>query len=552
MTAELGEAVVPIRATVDKLDKDLSGVREKLGKAVLSFGRGLGKAAILAPAAAITAVGVAAAGTAVELVDMAGEFQDATNAIITGTGAGGESLTAMEQTVKDLAGSAAGLNRDFGELGAVVAEVNTRTGATDETLEQFSNGILNLSRLAGGEAVENVQLVTRVMGDWDVGMDDSSRLMDQLFGASQAFGIGVDELARKVVQFGAPLRSMGFSLEESIALFGKWEKEGVNAELAIGSLRIAAGHFAREGIDLKEGLEETILAIQTASSESEGLALAMKVFGARAGPDMAAAIREGRFELEGAIEALQGTSGGLQDAADRSLTVAERFDLVKKQGLLALLPVGEAVLDLAEDAMPALQEILKAAQPILEDFAGEFKDTLGPALTIIIDSLNRIAQATGLTNEEFSGADLILKALEVTLDLIITAIQTASVGMYLLADAVEFVAGQVKGSLAAISAFGNSLAGLGDDLPDWLIPGSPTPLEIGIRGLSQALQDLPDFDQKFTVSGAMVGAGGAGGNMTIVNVDGVSATSVTGGGDPADEAIRLTLQLLRQALGRSA
>jgi hypothetical protein len=34
--------------------------------------------------------------------------------------------------------------------------------------------------------------------------------MDKLFGAGQAFGIGLDSLAGKLVQFGAPLRQMGF------------------------------------------------------------------------------------------------------------------------------------------------------------------------------------------------------------------------------------------------------------------------------------------------------------------------------------------------------
>lgn len=55
---------------------------------------------------------------------------------------------------------------------------------------------------------------------------------------------------------------MGFSLEESAAMLGKWEKEGVNTELVIGSLRIAAGKFAKDNIPLRQGLLDTMAAIK--------------------------------------------------------------------------------------------------------------------------------------------------------------------------------------------------------------------------------------------------------------------------------------------------
>jgi TP901 family phage tail tape measure protein len=152
-------------------------------------------------------------------------------------------LENLEGIVKNLRRTTAGLNTDYATMGQVVADVNTRTGATGETLETLSGQILDMSRLTGTDAVENVRLLTRVMGDWDVQTDDSSALLNTLFAASQQTGIGVDKLANQVVQFGAPLRQMGFSLEESVALLGSWEQQGVRSELVLGSLRIAAGEF---------------------------------------------------------------------------------------------------------------------------------------------------------------------------------------------------------------------------------------------------------------------------------------------------------------------
>jgi len=55
-------------------------------------------------------------------------------------------------------------------------------------------------------------------------------------------------------------------------------------------------------------------------------------------------------------------------------------------------------------------------------------------------------------------------------------------------------------------------------LPDWLTPGSPTPFELGIRGIGDAMEDLsnkkiPAFQTGLLLSPALAGAGGSGGNL---------------------------------------
>lgn len=364
-----------IKSAYSELNQGASDVETSsisLSGALTNVGGIMQGAFVAAAGAAVVAVGAlvgAFAAVGASALSTAIDFQDATKSLIIGTGASGQALEDMEQSVKNLSASAAGLDTSFGDIGAVVAEVNTRTGLTGEALETLSGDILNFSRLTGGDAVKNTQLLTRVMGDWGVSMDDSAQLLDTIFGAGQAFGIGVEDLSAKVVQFGAPLRQMGFSLEESIAMFGKWEKEGVNAELAIGSLRIAAGKFANDNVPLQEGLQNTMDAIKGAATESEALAIAMDVFGARAGPDMAAAIRENRFELEGAIEALRGTEGGLSDATQRTLTFSDQWQIGMKTLRNALMPFGDALLDIINRVMPFFQSAIAKITPIIEGMA---------------------------------------------------------------------------------------------------------------------------------------------------------------------------------------
>lgn len=387
MAVKLADAVAYLRTDDKELksglgqaDTEVTGWAKKLSGAIGGAAVGIAAAAGAALVGATIAVGKAA-------WDMGQEYDSALDAIINGTGASGEALDAMGQSVRNLKTSAAGLGVSMEQIGATLAEVNTRTGATGNELEKLTGDILQFSRLTGTDSVKNVQLLTRTMGDWGVSMEDSGDLLDTIYGAGQAFGIGVDSLAGKLVQFGAPLRQMGFSLEESAAMLGKWEKEGVNTELVIGSLRIAAGKFARENIPLQDGLRQTMAAIKSAATESEGLAIAMEVFGARAGPDMAAAIREGRFELDGAIEALRGTQGGLADAAARTIGFQESWDIAMAKLADALIPLGSKMEELGVKLMPLLVAAIEAVIAVITPLIGWIVDG--------IDALFGMAEANG-------------------------------------------------------------------------------------------------------------------------------------------------------------
>lgn len=328
---------------LSKAGGDVSGFVSKVG--------GIAGGAALAGTAAL-ATGIAVVGKTAFDVGM--QYDEALDNIIKGTGASGEALDAMGQSVRNLNKSTAGLGHEMGDIGSVLAEVNTRTGATGQELEDMTGQILKFSRVTGADGVKATRDITRLMGDWGKGIDDVTGLLDNIHGAGQNFGISTEALMQKLVQFGAPLRQMGFGLEESIALFGKWEKEGVNTETVLSSLRIAAGNFAEAGVPLRDGLLQSMEAIKGATTESEALTLAMETFGAKAGPDMAAAIREGRFELDEAIAAMQNTGGSLDDAAERTLDFNDRWEVSMRKMTDALIPLGEKIMELADKIMPAV------------------------------------------------------------------------------------------------------------------------------------------------------------------------------------------------------
>jgi len=225
---------------------DSSGVKKATGDASKSLGS-LGGHAKKAGIAIGAGLAVGAAGAAVALLKIGDDFEKAFNTIRVGTGATGEDLEALKGDFREVFKN---VPADAGFVSQTLADLNTRIGVTGETAQKLTTQFAQLQKLGVDASVEGF---TRAMGDWGLANEDASASLDKLFVISQATGPSIEEIQRLVVQFGAPMRNFGFSFEESAALLGKWQKEGVNTELVMGSLRIAAGGFADEGGDLRTG-----------------------------------------------------------------------------------------------------------------------------------------------------------------------------------------------------------------------------------------------------------------------------------------------------------
>ena len=386
----LGIAQVPIRATLDELEKDLEQARSKIEKSMGSVWQKIGgplakigTAAVATGLAGIVAGTLAIGGAAWA---SANKLDSAFDTMIVSTGATGEALEGLKGDFRAVFRDFAG---DAEVLAGIMGEVNTRLDVTGDSLQGLSRPLAETVRLIGGDGVRRTQLFTRALGDWSVETEDATQTLDKFFTASQVSGVGMDDLMAKVVQFGAPMRLMGFTLDDSIALFSKWEQEGVNAELVMGSLRIAAGKFAAEGKPLRESLLATFESIKNNTDASQALSDAMSIFGARAGPDMAAAIREGRFEFDELLATLQDSDGAILATAAATEDWGEKLTKLKNRAMIALEPLGMAMMDLAGKALDRLM-------PALDALIGWMQDKIVPALEPITWGVDALARGFGL------------------------------------------------------------------------------------------------------------------------------------------------------------
>jgi hypothetical protein len=372
MSNSLGEAVLDLTADKTPMMKDIEGAKP----GVLAALDGLGKAGGALLAAGISIAATAIIGITAMIWDAGNTIDAAYDRIQIGTGATGALL---QQLKDDFDAVYTSVPANAEDAAAAIDILNTRLGISGPVMQDTAANLLEMTRMLGGDLQTNAESFTRLVGDWGIENENLSGTLDAVFVASQNTAVGTDRLMQLVVQFGAPMRQFGFSFEESIGLLGKWEKEGVNTELVMGSLRIAAGKFARENVPLRDGLEATFESIKNATSESEALAIAMDVFGARAGPDMSAAIRENRFDLGEFIETLEESDGAISKNAEATMDWGERWTLFKNRITSALGPGGMGLMESVNLALVAVEDLFK-------------REEVQRGLTAVVDGIVMLAQ----------------------------------------------------------------------------------------------------------------------------------------------------------------
>lgn len=344
---------------------------EKTIKPLTTLGKDVGKAMSLGITVPLVAIGTASVAAALKI-------DDAMDSIRAGTGATGAALEGLGADFRSVLGK---VPDTIGDVSTAITTLAQRTGLAGPPLQELAEQSLNLARITGTNVGSAVVLATRVFGDWGIATDKQSSTLDFLFKVTQHTGIGLEKLSSSVVQFGAPLRQMGFDFETSAALLGKFEKEGVNAELVMGSLRIALTKMSKAGVtDAAEGLAEIQKQILGAGTAASATKIAVEAFGSKAGPDMAAAILEGRFEIGNLMKDLNASTDTINKVASDTAGFSEKLEVLKNKAALAAEPLGVALLDAFQTLTPAIEGALN----ILIDAAKLFADLPAPVKAFIL------------------------------------------------------------------------------------------------------------------------------------------------------------------------
>lgn len=286
-------------------------------------------------------------------VDAYKEFDEGEDNVIKATGATGEAAEKLAASYKKVTKSVVG---DMGTIGSALGEVNTRFGFTDKALEDATVQFMKFADITGSDAVSAVQLVSRAMGDAGIDADDYASVLDDLAIAAQASGISVDKLAENLTKYGAPMRALGFDTKEAIAIFSQWEKAGVNTEIAFSGMKNAISKWSAEGKDAKKEFQKVLDQIASTPDIASATTKAIEVFGKKAGPDLADAIKGGRFEYSDFLKLLEGSTGTVTNTYEET---QDGFDKINLAIQGARSELGSYVGQLVKKYQPQIESFIK-------------------------------------------------------------------------------------------------------------------------------------------------------------------------------------------------
>ena len=367
-----------------------------------------GKLAAISPGALAVGGAIATGAVAVgkELYDLGARFDEVKDTIRVGTGATGEALDGLVDVAHNVATQ---IPASFEDAGSTVADVNTRMGLTGETLQTVASQYLEAGRILGTEV--DISATSAAFSAFHIEGDAVVGAMDTLFQVSQATGVGMNELANGAQANAGAMQELGFSFDQSVALFGALDKAGIDANATMGAMKKGMLNLAQPGEDTASAFKRVTGELQgyiDAGDTGAALDIAGKVFGTKGAAQMVQALQTGIITMDDLTAATGATSDTILGVGKETMDAAEKWEILKNRGLQALEPLASGVFDLVGNALGGLLDWINTADfsgltgifdtiaPVLSDFAALFGDLVGkilPVVSAIQDALTPVVEA---------------------------------------------------------------------------------------------------------------------------------------------------------------
>lgn len=374
MSIELARGYVSL---IPSMDGAKAALAKQLTPAATSAGTAAGSAGgaamggamrgsmmkFMAPAAIAAGVVVAFKG----LYEIGDTWNEITNTIRVGTGAQGEALDGLVQSVKNVGNK---IPAELTDIGTVVADLNTRLGLTGDTLEKVASQYLEGSRILGEDL--DIRTTTASFSAFGIEGEAVSGALDRLFQISQATGVGVNELATKTKDAAPLVKALGFDFDETASLVGGFDKAGLDASKMLGPLGAGLARMAKDGEqprDVFPRVLEELEKLIAAGDEGAAIDLASGVFGTRGAAQFVNAVASGALELDNLVGGLGATEDTILGLGAETMTMAEHWQVLKNNASSALEPLGSAVF---QSLLSTFQNLM----PHLQSFASWLGDNL--------------------------------------------------------------------------------------------------------------------------------------------------------------------------------
>lgn len=325
-------------------------------------------------------VSAAAAAVGTAAVASFKNVKEGYDQIIKKTGATGEAAKDLKNSFDNVF---TGNVSDAGDVGAALGELNTRFGLTGEALETASKKFLAFARINETDVGQSVQLVSRAMANANIPAEEYGDMLDYLTVASQKSGIDTNTLTEDVTKYGAQLRALGIDTKTSIGMLAQFEKNGTNTSVVLTGLKTAVKNWALAGKDAKTEFPAVIEQIQNMQDPTEAAALAMSVFGNKAGQELVDSIQNGRFEISDMMTALDGCGGTVDNTAAEMSSGLGAATTATHTAMVALSDLGSSIMSVLGPILQSLANKIKNVTDWFNNLPSGVQTTIAIILILV-------------------------------------------------------------------------------------------------------------------------------------------------------------------------
>lgn len=406
------QAVVSLAGTIDpslgKALDDVTGKLENVNWKAVAVGGAVGGIAV--------ATGKAVVEAGKYLADLGNEYNTAINQLSAATGATGDELDALGESVKNI--YAQGLGDDFADVADGLAATQQASDLTGEALERATAAGFNLRDVFDYDVSESARAASALMKNFGIdaeeaygliavgaqnGADKNGDLLDTLNEYSPQFaalGLSADQFIGTLVE-GADAGL--FSIDkvgDAVKEFNIRAKDGSDTSReAFESLGLNADKmfaaFAAGGGTAEAAFFDTVEALNSMDDPLARNAAGVALFGTQF-EDLEAGVLPVLASIETA--AYDGAAALQQINDVKYNDLGSAFEAIKRSAEVSLLPMASMIANTLTALAPILRETFEAIAPVITEtlnacmpFVQQFLMGMGQALQTVLPMVSQLA-----------------------------------------------------------------------------------------------------------------------------------------------------------------
>jgi phage-related minor tail protein len=354
----------------------------------------------------VVAIGAAVAGMAIAGVNAAIQLDDTMAKFRASTGMTAEEADKVKNTVKDLYK----VNEaSYEDIAAMAESLHNNMQMNADDIKEYAQNYLDYAKVTKQSTEEVVGAIDDIGDAWGLANDEVIPIMDKLKYSQENFGLSVQDSQAALKNMAPAFKGLGMSVDQAIGYLNLFASNGVDS-----STSITAFNYALRQVKSPDELQKAIQDIQNTTDATERAQKSVELFGARAGIQMANALKPGTQSVNDITKAMEGANGAVSRASknyDSSLKTQLALLQKQLQGLFTdlgdkLAPYIKAFVDWLQKNMPKIQEVLTAVFAVVGNVLEKVFDLIGKVAgafsNLFSGTSDGVNQFQGIFNDFFT------------------------------------------------------------------------------------------------------------------------------------------------------